>query len=55
MMAGFVASFAGTLMFISSPVGLVPKFVTRVRAPLAVVTAALRRRRVLSKCILVRV
>lgn len=55
MMAGFCASFAGTLMFISRPVGLVPKLVTRVSAPLTVATAALRPRKVLSRCILVRV
>ena len=39
MIAGFVAIFPGTSMFISRFVGLVPKFVTRVRAPLTVATA----------------
>lgn len=44
MIAGLVAIFPGTSMFISRFVGLVPKFVTRVRAPLTVATAVQTRR-----------
>lgn len=40
-------------MFISKPVGLLPKFETRVRAPLTVATAALRlTRKEVDRCIL---
>ena len=42
MMAGLVASLEGTLMFIWMFVGLEPKSLTRVSAPLTVVMMAAR-------------
>lgn len=52
MMAGFCASLAGTLMFISRLVGLEPKLVTRVSAPLVDVTTTARpARRAVEICI----
>lgn len=53
MMAGFCASLAGTLMFISRFVGLEPKLVTRVSAPSTdVATAAMPTRRAVDSCIM---
>lgn len=40
IIAGLVANFAGTLMFIWRFVGFAPKSVTRVSAPLAVIVNA---------------
>jgi hypothetical protein len=45
-MAGFCASLAGTLIFICRFVGLVPKFVTRVSAPLTVAVTTVRATRI---------
>lgn len=42
MIAGFDASFPGTTMFISRFVGLLPKFETRVSAPLTAAITVLR-------------